>query len=399
MQFEREQFEPISVSRFLDRLNDLLKSEPARVVGEVCQIQHAASGHVYFVLKDKDGGALINCALWRSRAAMFGAVLKDGVEVILTGNANIYAPSGRLSFIAEAVELVGEGALKAQYEALKKKLTDEGLFAPERKKELPLYPHRIGVITSTTGAVIHDFGNNLGKHGFAVQIMDARVEGAAAVPDLLAAVNTFKKHPLDVLVIIRGGGSFESLAAFDNEALVRAICDLPFPVIAGIGHHQDQPLLCYAADLAVSTPTAAAVALNQSWQQAQHTLAQATATIVGSLDAAIANARFTLQRAIDLTASTVQTVIMEQRTLVAELTRTIFHGLDRAITAAKQKINLTEQIVKANDPARQLRLGYSLVRHNGKILTSVATVQPGDPLTITLADGTLDTTLNTIHHL
>lgn len=398
MQFASGQVEAISVSRFLDRLNDWLKNEPARVVGEVSQIQHAASGHVYFVLKDKDGGALINCALWRSRAAMFGTVLKDGVEVILTGNANIYAPSGRLSFIAEAVELVGEGALKAQYEALKQKLTAEGLFAPERKRPLPLYPHRIGVITSTAGAVIHDFGNNLGKHGFAVQIMDARVEGAAAVPDLLAAVATFKKQPLDVLVIIRGGGSFESLAAFDNEALVRAICDLPFPVIAGIGHHQDQPLMCYAADLAVSTPTAAAVALNQSWLQAQQTLTQATHVIFGTLEAALTQARFTLQRAIDLTASTVQTVIMEQRTLVAELTRTIIHGLDRAITAAKQKITVTEQIVKANDPARQLRLGYSLIRHNGTILTNANEVQPGAPLTVTLATGTLEATVTSIHN-
>lgn len=398
MQFAPGQFEPISVSRFLDRLNDLLKSEPARVVGEVAQIQHAASGHVYFVLKDKDGGALINCALWRSRAAMFGAVLKDGVEVILTGAANIYAANGRLSFIAEAVELVGEGALKAQYEALKKKLAAEGLFDPERKRALPLYPQRIGVITSTAGAVIHDFCNNLGKHGFVVQIMDARVEGAAAVPDLLAAIATFKKQPLDVLVIIRGGGSFESLAAFDNEALVRAVCDLPFPVIAGIGHHQDQPILCYAADLAVSTPTAAAVTLSQSWQQAQQTLDRAIQSIVGGQEAALAKARWTLQQAAHTTATTVQTVITQQRSRVRELGSAIVSGLEHAISQAKQTLSLTEQIVKANDPERQLRLGYSLVRHNGKILKSANKVSVGDPLVITLADGTLDTTINSIHH-
>lgn len=391
-------FEPISVSRYLDRLNDLLKSEPARVVGEVCQIQHAASGHVYFCLKDKDGTAMVNCALWRSRAAVYANVLKDGVEVVLTGSANIYAPNGRLSFIAEAVELVGEGALKAQYEALKKKLAAEGLFDVERKRALPLYPQRIGVITSTTGAVIHDFCNNLGKHGFSVNIIDARVEGAACVPDLLAAIATFKKQPLDVLVIIRGGGSFESLAGFDNEALVRAICDLPFPVIAGIGHHQDQPILCYAADLAVSTPTAAAVALSQSWQQAQQTLDRAVQSIIGGQETALQRARFTLQRVIQTTAATVQTVITEQRNRVRELGSAIITGIERAMTAAKQTITLTEQITKANDPERQLRLGYSLVRHNGKILKSARKVSVGDPLSITLADGTLDTTINSIHN-
>ncbi len=399
MQFGAEQFEPLSVSRYLDRLNDLLQSEPVRIVGEVAQVQHAASGHVYFVLKDKEGTALINCALWRSRAVMYGGVLKDGVEVVLTGAANIYAPNGRLSFIAEAVELVGEGALKAQYEALKKKLTNEGLFADERKKVLPQYPRVIGVITSTAGAVIHDFCNNLGRHGFSVRIMDARVEGAAAVPDLLAAVKTFKKQPLEALVIIRGGGSFESLAAFDNEALVRAICDLPFPVIAGIGHHQDQPLLCYAADLAVSTPTAAAVALTQSWQQAQQNLDQSMRTIFDQQEAALARARFTLQHATQSTDMTVQSVITKQRSRVRELTRAIVTGLEYAIAAAKQTITITEQVIKANDPARHLRLGYSLVRHNGTIVTSIKTMQPGDPLTVTVADGTLDITINSIHNL
>ena len=398
MQFAPGQFEAISVSRYLDRLNDLLKSEPARVVGEVCQIQHAASGHVYFCLKDKDGTALINCALWRSRATVYANVLKDGVEVVLTGAANIYAANGRLSFIAEAVELVGEGALKAQYEALKKKLAAEGLFDPERKRPLPLYPHRIGVITSTTGAVIHDFCNNLGKHGFSVSIIDARVEGAACVPDLLAAIATFKTQPLDALVIIRGGGSFESLAGFDNEALVRAICDLPFPVIAGIGHHQDQPILCYAADLAVSTPTAAAVALSQSWQQAQQTLDRAIHSIIGGQETALTKARWTLQQAAQITATTVATVIAEQRSRVRELAHAIIGGVEHAIANAKQKIVLTEQVIKANDPARHLRLGYSLVRHNGTILTSVTKARVGDPLTITLADGTLDTTITSINN-
>lgn len=396
MHFGAGQFEAISVGRYLDRLNDLLKNEPARVVGEVTQIQHAASGHVYFVLKDKDGSALINCALWRSRAAIYASVLKDGVEVVLTGSANIYAPNGRLSFIAEAVELVGEGALKAQYEALKKKLASEGLFDVERKRPLPLYPHRIGVITSTTGAVIHDFCNNLGRHGFSVHIMDARVEGAAAVPDLLAAIKTFKKQPLDALVIIRGGGSFESLAAFDNEALVRACCDLPFPVIAGIGHHQDQPLLCYAADLAVSTPTAAAVALSQSWQQAQQNLSHCVRTIFDQQESALNRARLTLQHATQGAALTVQTVITQQRSRVRELTRTIITGIECALTNAKQTIALTEQVIKANDPARQLRLGYSLVRYNGTILKSSHAVRPGDPVTVTLADGTLDVTITSI---
>lgn len=390
MLFAREQFEPLSVSRFIDRLNEQLQSEPARVVGEVAQVQHAASGHIYFVLKDKTGTALINCALWKSRASIFGATIKDGTEIIVTGQANIYAANGRLSLIAEAVELVGEGALKAQYEALKKKLQEEGLFASERKKTLPKYPRTIGIITSTAGAVIHDFCNNLGKHGVKVYIMDARVEGAAAVPDLLAAIKTFKNKQLDALVIIRGGGSFESLAAFDNEALVRAIGDLPFPVIAGIGHHQDQPLLCYAADLAVSTPTAAAVALNQSWDEAQYLLQNSQHKIVSGLQTTITESRLILANANQAVQAYFDQIIGRYQRAVEKIRRAITNFGSQVILQ-REKIKNYQTIINQNDPHRQLRLGYSLVRKNDTIIRSIKNVQVGETLTITVIDGSINT--------
>lgn len=390
MLFEREQITPISVARYLDRLNELLKAEPARVVGEVSQIQYAASGHIYFCLKDKEGNALLNCALWKSRASVYGSVLKDGLEVILTGAPNVYAPNGRLSFITEAVELVGEGALKAQYDALKKKLTEEGLFAPERKKELPLYPRVIGVITSTAGAVIHDFCNNLGKHGLTVHIMDARVEGAAAVPDLLAAIKTFKQKKLDALVIIRGGGSFESLAAFDNEALVRAITTLPFPVIAGIGHHQDQPLMCYAADLAVSTPTAAAVALNHSWNEAEYLLKNSQHKIMTSLQTTIIESRMILSTASQAVEHYFDQIIGRYNRSVEKI-RTHINNFGVYLSLQTEKIKNYQTLINQNDPHRQLRLGYSIVRNHGKIIRSAAQVKTGDTLAITLSDSEINT--------
>jgi len=179
--------------------------------------------------------------------------------------------------------------------------------------------------------------------------------------------------------------------------LVRAICDLPFPVIAGIGHHQDQPLLCYAADVAVSTPTAAAVALGESWQLARQQLDRAVHTIMQAQTNALAEARYTVQRALNRTALTMQTVIAAQRGHVRELAQRIVTGCERALVAAKQKINLTEQVIKANDPARHLRLGYSLVRHRGALITNSNQVHAGDTITITLADGALDSTVTTIH--
>ncbi len=390
MLFESGNFAPLSVGAFIEKLNDTLKAQGARVVGEVTQVQFAASGHIYFCLKDKAGNALLNCALWKSRAGIYGGVLKDGTEAIITGSPNIYAANGRLSFIAEAVELVGEGVLKLQYEALKKKLTAEGLFAPERKKDLPLYPHVIGVITSTTGAVIHDFCNNLGKHGLTVQIMDARVEGAAAVPDLLAAIKTFKQKKIDALVIIRGGGSFESLAAFDNEALVRAIVDLPFPVIAGIGHHQDQPLLCYAADLAVSTPTAAAVALNKSWDEAQYLLQNNQHKILTGLQTSLTDSKMILVTASQAVANYFDQIIGRYNRSVAKIQLAI-GNFGAYLALQHEKIKNFATIINQNDPHRQLRLGYSLVRKNGKLVRSAGEVKVGDALTITLADSEINT--------
>ncbi len=275
-----------SVSQFIEILNVFFRKEDVRITGEICELKRAASGHVYFTIKDKSAGenggsAVLDSIIWKRNYEMCGVALEVGMEVVLTGHPNIYPPSGRLSFVADMIELVGEGALKKAYEALKKKLEAEGVFALERKRALSDLPQRIGVITSLKGAVIHDFENNLGKFGFKISVCDSRVEGQAAVKDLLARVATMRalaetgtndddgrggKFGLDALVIIRGGGSLESLQAFNNEALVRAIVDFPVPVVAGIGHDQDVPLVALAADYMSSTPTATAHLINRSWE-------------------------------------------------------------------------------------------------------------------------------------
>ena len=172
-----------SVGEFIEILNLFFKKEEVRITGEICELKRAASGHVYFTLKDKGGTAVMDSIIWSRNYQLCGIALEVGMEVVFTGHPNIYPPSGRLSFVADTVELVGEGALKKAYEALKAKLEAEGVFAPERKRALPEFPQRIGVITSLKGAVIHDFENNLGKFGFQVIVCDSRVEGQAAVKD------------------------------------------------------------------------------------------------------------------------------------------------------------------------------------------------------------------------
>jgi exodeoxyribonuclease VII large subunit len=353
-----------SVSEYIELLNIFFEKHEHKVLGEVCEFKAGPTGHLYFTLKDKSGNAVLDCKMWKSVYSLCGVKLEEGLEVIITGHSNIWAKNGRLSLIASAVELVGEGALKKQYDALRQKLEGEGVFDIARKRNIPDFAKKIGVITSRNGAVIHDFLNNLGKFGFEVRMIDSRVEGQTASKDLLDSVRTMKKQDIDVLVIIRGGGSLESLQAFNNETLVREIVDFPVPVIAGIGHDKDVPLLALAADRMTSTPTAAAHLLNRSWEEAY---------------AKIQQLAFVANR-----------VAGEFKRIRADLDAAWSSVLDHTegrIGQIKERMKYAEQAIKSNDPARQLKLGYAIVRHNGKVLRSAGKTKAGDELLTQLDDG------------
>ena len=374
-----------AVSEFIEILNAFFKREEVRITGEICELKRAASGHVYFTLKDKasetgasgnGASAVLDAIIWSRNYQLCGIALEVGMEVVLTGHPNIYPPSGRLSFVADTVELVGEGALKKAYEALKAKLEAEGIFADSRKRSLPDLPQCIGVITSLKGAVIHDFENNLGKFGFKIKVCDSRVEGQAAVKDLLASVAAMRMlceegradgmPGLDALVIIRGGGSLESLQAFNNEKLVRAIVDFPVPVIAGIGHDKDVPLVALAADYMTSTPTAATHLLNRSWEEAYAKVYQLASIFIRMQQEL-------RQRANNLDA------------IWGSLTGQIVRRLEWAA----EQIDYAQRFIRLNDPHRQLKLGYSITRKNGKIVRSIRAFAAGDELETELADGSV----------
>jgi exodeoxyribonuclease VII large subunit len=378
LNFENKVF---TVAEYIEILNTFFKAQAVKITGEICELKRAASGHVYFTVKDKSSAGVLDCIIWARNYQMCGVALEVGMELILSGHANVYAPSGRLSFVADTVELVGEGALKKAYDELRKKLEAEGLFAPARKRALPDYIQRIGVITSMKGAVIHDFENNLGKFGFKVNVIDSRVEGQQAVQPILAAVEAMREianggsDAIEALVIIRGGGSLESLQAFNNETLVRAIVDFPVPVIAGIGHDQDVPLMALAADYMTSTPTAAAHLLSRSWQEA-YAKVREFAGLVEWLPLAIQKTRSDLARKWDSLCNT----------------------FERQLESARQTLVLGSQLIKHNDPARQLGLGYSIARRNGKVIRSTAGLSPGNGIELTVSDGRIDAAITNINN-
>lgn len=401
----------LRVSLYLDVVNRALRmTGQVRIVGEVGQVKEQGNA-IYFSLKDGEDGSTISMFMWKRDYLTFGTTLEEGMEVIATGVSEVYKPTGRLSFRADAIELVGEGALKKAYEVLKKTLDAEGLFSPERKRPLPNFPHHIGLITSRTGAVIHDFLNNLGKFGYKIHFCDSRVEGILAVNDILHAIKSMKHEEIDTLVIIRGGGSLESLQAFNNEQVVRAIREFPVPVICAIGHDQDIPLAQLAADHAPSTPTACTILLNKNWNEVSASLTIAEQRLhdvlsqlfVTQRDALAQLERNTLQHfyrytqhartIIERTVQAVQHIerrLIETKNFLSDSQHAIPRNFALALERRTQELLRIESIITQSDPRRLVSLGYALVRHQHEYIGSASQLSSGDRFALEMKDGTID---------
>ena len=375
MKQDEKKLEPIfSVSEYIEFLNiNLRKIGAVKITGEVTRLTVSSNGHVYFSIKDKSGKGVLDCIIWKYNYALCGVKLEDGKEVILSGYPDIYPASGRLSFKADTVELKGEGALKKAYEELKNKLAKEGIFDEERKKKIPDFPEKIGVITSKQGAVIHDFLNNIGKYGFKIKMIDSRVEGQEAVKDLLSAIRTFRKKNIDVLVVIRGGGSLESLQPFNNEALVKEIANFPVPIIAGIGHDKDTPLFTLAADASESTPTAVANLLNQSWERALLFLERYERDIIGRYEMILGDYK-ELENKLNISFSIFKNSLINAKINLKDSLKKSLLGFRSLVSTVNQKIEQAEKAVFLNNPERQLHLGYSIASCDGKIVRKTGDV-------------------------
>lgn len=400
---------PVSVSDYITIINELISRIRVKVIGEVTEMKVASSGHVYFSLKDEKSGDVISCAAWNSIYRMCGVKIENGMKVILSGTPDVYRARGSLTFKVSTIELAGEGALKKAYDDLKNRLTKEGLFDEERKRDLPEYPQKIGVITSVKGAVIHDFVNNLGKFGFKVFVCDSRVEGQEAVEDLLKAFRIMEKKEIDLLVLIRGGGSLQSLNAFDNEMIVREIVNFKVPVIAGIGHHEDITLAALAADFAESTPTATANLISSGFVRAADKVLSYERAINNSFEKIIYRRRegikeqtetITLyfknliekykKKEEDIKRITSNTLyfIKNEKQRVENIEKNIINSFARGVIGIKKTLEGYSNIILNNDPEKQLKLGYAIMRKNGKIIKSVNEINEGESTETLLYDGT-----------
>jgi exodeoxyribonuclease VII large subunit len=265
----------LTVSELTTKVKGLLERQVGQVwvTGEITNFRAQSSGHLYFTLKDVD--SQVSCVLFRNEARDTRNFVQDGRKVVLQGDLTVYEPRGQYQLRVTTVELQGIGALQAAFEKLKQKLNAEGLFAPERKRPLPEYPQRIGLVTSPTGAAIRDVLHVIQRRNPALEIIltPCRVQGQGAAQEIAAAIRLLNEwnarqtpasgQRLDLILLTRGGGSLEDLWAFNEEAVARAIFESQLPVVSAVGHEIDFTISDFAADFRAATPSAAAEIITQ----------------------------------------------------------------------------------------------------------------------------------------
>lgn len=379
-----------SVSEFLDFVNALVGARTAFVRGEVTGARPHPTG-MYFSLKDSNpegSVSIMDCYMSPFAYRGLGFAIEDGMEVKVGGAAGIYKAKGRFSFRVETLELAGEGSLKKAYDLLKIKLEAEGLFA--RKRPLPDFIQSVGVITSRTGAVIDDFRKNLLPVGLKIRLFDTRVEGEQAVSGIKRGIEYFNEHvsDLDLLVIIRGGGSLEDLQAFNNEHVARAIFGSKIPTVCGIGHDRDVPIACLVADMMTSTPTAVAtVVINPTWARLRDRVPFLTRIISDGFQKSILAIKTRASHAATKSFAGIEKIISVFR--VAETT--LGHRLEAIGARIREYLRSIDQInafLEASNPERNLKLGYSIIRNgNGSIVRTASGMKKGDSVHARLSDG------------
>ena len=246
--------EALSVSAAITIAKSLLQQHAFRITGEVSELSDKPGYKaVYFTIKDND--ATLSCLMWKNRYAQAGVPLRIGAKVVVTGKFTIFAPKGRMNFEVSSLSLAGDGDLRAQVAALAEKLRQEGLMDTARKRPLVIYPQRIGLVTSPRGAAVHDVLRTLRRRFPAAKILLAGVpvEGKQASLNMIEALHTVVAAGAEEVLVVRGGGSFEDLMPFNDEALARAIAQCPVPVITGIGHEPDTSIADMVADYRAST--------------------------------------------------------------------------------------------------------------------------------------------------
>ena len=364
--------------------------------GEISNYKRYPSGHHYFSLKDGEGA--LKCVLFRSSAQRLRFQPENGMKVVARGRITVFPRDGQYQLYADSLIPDGVGELYVAFEQTKARLFQEGLFAEEHKKPIPRYPDTIALITSSAGAAVHDMIRILGARWPMAQVLllPVRVQGAQAPAELAGALRYANAHKLaDVIIIGRGGGSMEDLWAFNDENLARAIYQSEIPVISAVGHEPDVTISDFVADLRAATPSNAAELAVPDCQALERHLAQLSARMAGAVSARLEEERSRLNR---LSESRVMTdpmaPIRDKRVLLDWQQSRLLSQMQSLTHTQRNRLSALAAALDAMSPLKVLARGYSLTQdEEGKLLTSVEQVQPGQGIQVRLSDGSLDCTV------
>lgn len=360
------------------------------VIGEVSNSSRPSSGHMYFTVKD--ASASLRCVMWRNAVARQAYLPRDGDEIEVHGSLNIYEAAGQYQLYADAIRPVGEGALYQEFLRMKARLEQEGLFDPERKRPVPQWPRRIGIITSPTGAAIRDMLNTLRRRFPVVDVVLAPtpVQGIEAPPGIVAALEKINRIASpDVILLARGGGSIEDLWAFNDERVARAITASSAPVITGVGHETDFTIADFASDLRAATPTAAAELATPNRADLLVSLAELQQRLQRGSENALNNYRWELQGlGANLRSLSPQSRLRNDLQRLDELLRRATNAQAHDIQLRRERLDGLLNRLETLNPVAVLGRGYALVSNRfGDLVRSVKQVSRGDELSIRVSDG------------
>ncbi len=373
---------------------------PVLVSGEISNfVHHYKSGHLYFSLKDET--ALVKTVMFKTYASRLRFTPENGMKVIVRARVSLYEKDGAYQLYAEDMQPDGVGALQMAYEQLKKKLEAEGLFDPGRKRPLPPFPMRVGVITSPTGAAVRDMLHILARRFPLAKVvfMPALVQGDGAPSQLVDAIHRMnEENAADVLIIGRGGGSLEDLWAFNDEAVCRAVAASEIPVISAVGHETDFTLCDFAADMRAPTPSAAAELAVPDAEDLIVQVQQLGARLSIAVRTDLQKKRLALDALRSKRALATPLYYIEQTAMRLDyLTRAFAAQAQNVLSAGKTRLSAAAAALDAMSPLKVLSRGYAIPQKpDGAVVTGVAQMQAGDTIILQLQDGTANCIVDSV---
>ena len=381
-----------TVSNLTSLIREILEGTFSNITleGEISNYRPNSSGHLYFTLKDE--GAQISAVMFRGRAMSLDFVPKDGMKVKCTGSISVYAPRGNYQIIINKMEIAGAGNILQILEERKRKLAEEGLFNSERKKPIPRFSKRVGIVTSPTGAALRDILQITKRRnpGVDVVILPALVQGEGAAVTIANMIKTANDFDMcDVLIVGRGGGSLEDLLPFSEEVVVRAIASSHIPVVSAVGHEIDWALSDYAADMRAPTPSAAAELVVPKQSDILQGLAAYKEEFYNQITGKVERLKLMI-KSFDVGNMEVRFRSIEQPLLnrLENARQAMIDGMNQKIKETRQIIQQSVHILEQASPQTILNRGYSMVRtEDGKIVRSPLDASAGTRLEITPANG------------